>query len=178
MLDLVKQEYDRTTKFIEGMVGISTSVRGWAVTVWGGLMTIAFTQKLPALALIAILGVIAFGVIDAYHTALYRQALSRARRLERITAKYYEALARGRDQPKAWSRASASLAANRFGFYSNLRAFRPLDLLGAAPRVFTVMYALLALAALAGALAIPTLSATAPPAAPSPSPSPSAPSAP
>ncbi|TMD13589.1 MAG: hypothetical protein E6J00_08050 [Chloroflexi bacterium] len=167
MLRLVELEYARTTKFIEGSVGITTSVRGWAITVWAALIGVSFTQRLWALALLAAITILSFAVVDAYQSSLYAQALLRARTLERITAKHFDALARGKDNPRFIAEADAALASNKYGFYSNLQAFRWRDLFHLRYRIFLVAYGTLALVAVICALLVLVIPA---PTIPTPSP--------
>jgi hypothetical protein len=161
MLRLVELEYERTTKFIEGSVGLTTSIRGWAITVWAALIGVAFSQRVWELPFLAVIAIAAFAVVDAYYSSLYKQALLRARALERVTGKHYDALARGKDNPRAMAAAAASLAANSYGFYTNLRALRPRDLVSKAPRVFLAVYSVLAVAAIVSAPLVATLPSSA-----------------
>lgn len=171
MLRLVELEYERTTKFIEGSVGITTSIRGWAITVWAALIGVSFTQRLWPLALLAAITILAFAVVDAYQSSLYEQALFRARSLERITAKHFNALARGGDNPRFVAEADAALASNKYGFYANLQAFRWRELFNVRYRIFLLAYGTLALVAVICAvliLVIPAAAVSTPTATPSP----------
>lgn len=152
LLRLVELEYERTTKFIEGSVGATTQVRGWAITVWAALVGLAFSTRVSSLALLAVVALIAFVFADAYYSALYQQGLRRAHELERITKQHFDALARGSDNPRVVSAANAALAANRYGLYSNLHSVRVRDLLAARPRVFMWVYGALTIVALLSAV--------------------------
>src|SRR5439155_1822871 len=140
-------EYERTTKFIEGSVGIATSLRGWAITVWAGLIGLAFTAKTPLLALLALVAVAAFAVVDACYSSLYQQTLRRARELERITNEHFDALARGADSPRALVAADSSLAAHNYGLYTNMRAISFRDSIRGKPQRFIYIYGALAVLA-------------------------------
>jgi hypothetical protein len=169
MLRLVELEYERTTKFIDGSVGTTTSLRGWAITVWAGLIGLAFTTKTPLLAFLAVVAVLAFAVVDAYSSSLYQQTLRRARELERITNDHFDALARGSDNPRVQTAADASLAAHNYGLYANMRAVRFRESILVKPQRFIAIYAVLAAVAIVSGL----IAAAAPPAS-SPAPLPTA----
>lgn len=173
MLRLVELEYDRTTKFIEGAVGTTTSLRGWAITVWAGLIGVALSAKLPSLTVLAVLAVIAFAFVDFYYTSLYQQTLRRARQLERITNEHFDVLARGADNARLKPEADAALAAHSYGLYTNMRAVGRRELLDSLrrPQMFFWIYvSLAATALLIGLLAqtFPTASSSTPSAVPTP----------
>lgn len=154
LLRLVEVEYDRTSKFIEGTVGIVTTVRGWAVTVWLALLGAALSEKLWEISVLAAVAPLVFMLVDAYHGSLYNQALLHAKDLERITGRHYAALSRGAAHSYAELNAQVALASHKYGLYSNLREFRWSDLLRSRPRVFVrvfypVMIALGAVVAIA-----------------------------
>lgn len=167
MLRLVELEYDRTTKFIDGWVGVTTSLRGWAITVWAGLIGIAFSAKIPALALLAVAAVVAFALVDAYYSSLYQQTLRRARELERITNQHFDALARGGDNARLGAAADSALAAHSYGLYTNMRAASVRSALQNPQRFFWIYAALAALAIVATVAAAAAPSVTSGPALPS-----------
>ncbi len=148
MLQLVEAEYDRTTKFIEGTVGTTTSIRGWAITVWAALLGAAFSTKLPVLAYLGFLAVVAFALVDTYYSSLYVQTLTRARELERITNEHFDALARGEDNPRLRPAADAALAAHSYGLYTNMRVVA-----WKKPQMFFWIYMALALIAIVAGVA-------------------------
>ncbi len=136
MLRLVELDYERTSKFIEGIVGTGATIRGWAITIWVALLGAAVDRKLWELAALGAVVILVFGLVDGYHASLYRAALDHAMRLERITRDYYAMIGRGTDDPDAELDLRAELESHRFGYYSNLRRFELRDLRNARPWVF------------------------------------------
>ncbi len=128
LVRLVELDYERTAKFIEGVIGTSAAIRGLLVTAWLAVVTLAVNTSRWALAAVSLAVVIVFGLVDAYHSWLYHQALQHAIELESISRTYYAALARGGDDPDAEEDLEVHLQAHRLGVYSNLRRFRMKDL--------------------------------------------------
>lgn len=152
MIRLVELDFDHTTKFIEGSVSTTTSLRGWAITVWAALIGVAFSQRLWVLAALAAIAIAAFAIVDAYYLFFYWQALFRARLLEDVTAKHYDALARGTDNPRTIAGADLALTTNRYGIYRSLRDLRFSHLLTVKPRTFLIVYAILIAVAIISAV--------------------------
>jgi hypothetical protein len=157
LVRLVELDYERTSKFIEGMVGTSATTRGWAVTVWLAVLGIAVNQRLWALGLLGTAAVFVFALVDLYHSRLYEEAEIHAAAAERISRLRYKRFSRGADDKYAASDAENALRAYSFGVYSNLRAFawRWNLLRGARPYlVFRAMYPFMAAVGVVVALAI------------------------
>lgn len=176
LLRLVEQDHAQTGEFIRSVVGTSATIRGWAVTIWLGLLGFAFDRELPGLAVLAVVVVGAFATIDAYHAHLYVQALSHATRLERIVAAFYTALALSEDDPDALGDFHDELESFRPGLYGSFRKMRGAEpagqrrartrvfrtaiaaivlVRGARPRIFfRVLYPVLFLVACGSAVAI------------------------
>src|SRR5712691_1453382 len=152
---LVELEYDRTSKFIEGVASQGSTVRGWAVTVWVALFGVAFSQRLWPAALLALAAIVVFVLLDAYLTALYEQALSRARQLERIVGLQYSFLARGADDPSLEEQAFVALAAHKYGLYSGLRTVHFQDLMKMRKNMFLrIVYPTMGLLAIASSVVV------------------------
>jgi len=153
LVRLVELDYERTAKFIEGVIGTSAAIRGLLVTAWLAVVTLAVNTSRWALAAVSLAVVIVFGLVDAYHSWLYHQALQHAIELESISRTYYAALARGGDDPDAEEDLEVHLQAHRLGVYSNLRRFRMKDLRFARPRIFfQILYPALAVTSVAVAV--------------------------
>lgn len=101
LVRLLEREYDNTTTFIQGVVGTSFTIRGWAVAAWGALLGIAADQSSWEFALFALLAVAGFATVDAYHSWLYAVALTYSTSLERATSTYYKLMLRGEDDQDA-----------------------------------------------------------------------------
>lgn len=155
LLRLVELDYERTSQFIQGVVGTSATIRGWAITVWLALLGFSLDRSVSALAFLAASVVPVFGIVDLYHTWLYREALNHARSLERITSSYYNAMGRGGGGTDLDLLADLQeeLESHRFGMYSRMGPFR-FRLFAARPYVFfRFLYpALLVVAIAAGIL--------------------------
>jgi hypothetical protein len=136
LMALVQVDYERTAKFIESIVGVETTIRGWTVTLWLGLLGFCFSRSLWELGVLAVVVTAVLALIDAYHATLYAQALRHARALEDISAMYFGSLNYGDDDPDAPEEIRVRLAGHRFGLYSNLRAFQVRDVRFARPAVF------------------------------------------
>jgi hypothetical protein len=153
LVRIVELDYDRTSKFIEGVIGTSAAIRGLLVTAWLAVITLAFNTSRWTLAVVSFAVVVIFGLIDAYHSWLYDQALRHAIDLESVSGGYYGALARGGDDPDAEDDLQAHLQAHRFGVYRNLRRFRMRDLRFARPKIFfQVLYPALLVASVSAAV--------------------------
>ena len=96
---LLEREYDTTSKPVPGVVSNSFTIRGWAVTTWGVLLGLAANGSSWEFAVFALLVVIGFAAIDAYHSWLYAVALSYITMIERGISAHYKAVTRGDDDP-------------------------------------------------------------------------------
>jgi hypothetical protein len=141
LIRIVELDYERTSKFIEGVIGTSATIRGLLVTAWVAVITLAFDTSRWALAAVSFAIVVIFGLLDAYHSWLYQQALGHAAELEEVSQTYYGALALGADDPDAEFDLQVALQTHRFGIYSNLHRFSAGDLREVRPRIFfAVLY--------------------------------------
>ncbi|MGI8810694.1 MAG: hypothetical protein ACR2KK_23160 [Acidimicrobiales bacterium] len=155
LVNLIDLDYQRTTAFIESIVGTGTTIRGWGVTLWLGLLGFAIDRHRWQLAMLAGVVTVAIALADAYHASLYRQALDHARMAENISARYFALLNHGDDDPDAESDLRVQLAGYRYGLYTNLWKFRLRDAWNCPPVVFfRVIYPLLVAGAGAAALYI------------------------
>jgi hypothetical protein len=153
LVRLVERDYDQTSEFIRSVIGTTSTTRGWAVTVWLALLGVSIQQSNPALALLAGFILIPFGLLDAYHSWLYSEALDHARGLERLAASYYLALEKGEDDEDLVLDFEERLGAHSFGLYRNFKRFQLPEIRAARPRlVFAYFYPGLLGAALLAAL--------------------------
>ena len=135
LVRLLERDYDQTGEFIRSLVGTISTTRGWAVTVWLALLGVAVQQESPGLAVLASVALVPFGLLDAYHSWLYSQALRHARRLEQLSADYYRAVERGEDDEELLLDFQTGMAAHRFGLYSQFRRFSLPELRTARPQI-------------------------------------------
>jgi hypothetical protein len=155
LVRLLERDYDQTGEFIRSLVGTVATTRGWAVTVWLALLGVAIQEDSPALAVLAGFVLVPFGLLDAYHSWLYSQALRHARGLEQLSADYYRAVERGNEDEELELDFEAGMAAHRFGLYSHFRRFSLPELRAARPRlVFQWFYPGLVCAAILAAILI------------------------
>jgi hypothetical protein len=153
LVELIDMEYERTSKFIDGVTSTTATIRGWAVTIWLAVLGVAFSQSLWELGLLAIVVALVFYVIDGYHAWLYGEALARANDLERITAANYDSYGRSAGDAEADTDLRVRLEAHRFGLYRNFKQFVPRDLWYVRPTVFfRLFYPLLVVGGIAAAL--------------------------
>ena len=158
LVRLVERDYDQTGEFIRSLVGTISTTRGWAVTVWLALLGVAVQQDSPGLAVLASVALVPFGLLDAYYSWLYSQALRHGRELEQLSADYYRAVERGDDDEELLLDFETGMAAHRFGLYSHFRRFSLPELRAARPRlVFQWFYPGLVLAAMGAASLIALL---------------------
>lgn len=141
LLRLLERDYDQTSEFIRSVVGTTSTTRGWAVTVWLAILGVAIQQSEPALAVLASAVLLPFGLLDAYHSWLYGQALHHARSVEQLTAAYYRAVESGDDDEDLWLDFETDLATHEFGLYGHFRRFQLPEIKAARPElVFRYFY--------------------------------------
>ncbi len=149
-LQLLEADYERTTKFIEGVVATGATIRGWIITLTVALVGVAFERHLWQMGVVAIVLVVMFGLVDAYHAWLYASALRHASHIEKTLGLYYASLASDGD-PDVRLAFDVELRLHRFGPFSNLRRFGLRSLLDVRPRfvIVTLYLTLLGVAATA-----------------------------
>jgi hypothetical protein len=158
MLRLSQLDYERTSQFIDAQIQMSSTIRGWAVTLWVAAVGFALDRHNSTLALIAAVSVIVLGLVDAYYWALYIQARDHGESLEQITSMYKRFLSRGDDSSRAEVEFDAKLVAYSFGLLQVLRSVEARHLLIAFRRpVYIALYLILPALALLVAALIPTL---------------------
>jgi len=151
LVALVETDYTTTRELIDGVVRTSVELRPVGMTAIVALLGFAVSEPNFALALGGLVATTLFGLLDAYHGALYAQALDRANGLERLLRLRYKALEQGREE--AIETLDAALAGHRFGQYLDLDPVNWEGMLNARPRVLlAVLYGSLALFSL-GAMA-------------------------
>lgn len=155
LVRVIELDYERTSKFIEGVIGTSATIRGLLITAWVAVITLAFDTSRWTLAATSFAVVVVFGLVDAYHSWLYNQALGHAVELEELSQKYYRALSKGADDPHAETNLRVRFQDHRFGIYGSLGKFNwKKDLRSARPKIFfQVLYpGLLAVSLIASAV--------------------------
>lgn len=152
MLDLVEIDFGATNSFISGVLATATTVRGWAITICLALAGLGVQQSSWEFGVLALVVAILFGMIDAYHLELYRQAMAHARSLDRLYAEYYGALSRAELVPISGSDLEIELDSHQFGLYRKLSGFEFRRLLKGFSGLFAFVY--LALVALSAVLIV------------------------
>lgn len=155
LVRIVELDSERTAKFIEGVIGTSATLRGILLTAWVAVITLAFDTGRWTLAAASFGIVVVFGVLDAYHSWLYYQALGHAVKLEELSGWYHRALAKGLDKPRDDIDFQVKLQDDPFGLYNSLQGkFTWKDLGKARPQIFfQVLYpGLLAISIIASAV--------------------------
>lgn len=155
LVRLIERDYDQTAEFIRSVTGTTSTTRGWAVTVWLALLGVGIDHSSVGLALLAAFILAPFGLLDAYHSWLYGQALRHARGLEKLTTAYYSAVELSKDDEDVGLDLEEALGAHKFGLYRNFRRFQIPEIKSARPQlVFRWFYPGLAAAAAVGAILI------------------------
>ena len=158
LVRLVERDYDQTAEFIRSVVGTTSATRGWGVTVWLAVLGLAIDHSSIGLALLAAFLLFPFGLLDAYHSWLYSEALKHARALEQLSASYYTAVESGSDDEDLLFDFEAILGSHRFGLYRNFQRFQWPEIRVARPQlVFRYFYPGLLIASLISALLIGVL---------------------
>lgn len=155
LVRIVELDSEKTAKFIEGVIGTSATLRGILLTAWVAVITLAFDTGHWTLAAASFGIVVVFGVLDAYHSWLYNQALGHAVKLEELAGLYHRALSKGLDKPRDDADFLVKLQDDPFGLYNNLQGkFTWKDLGKARPQIFfQVLYpGLLAISIIAAAV--------------------------
>lgn len=148
MLDLVKLDYDRTSEFMRGVLATATTIRGWAITIWGALAALSVQQDQAILSALALVVAVGFYMADLHHFELYRQALGHIQSLERLYADYYGALSRAEFDEDAFHEFLIDLEAHQSGFYRRLKPFSAKKSLETPPP-FVAVYGVLIVASAA-----------------------------
>ena len=158
MLRLAQLDYERTSNFIDAQVQMSSTIRGWAVTVWVAVVGFSLDRHNSTLALIAAVSVVVLGLVDAYYWALYVQARDHGENLEQITSMYKRFLSRGSDSARAEIEFDAKIVAYSFGLLQSLHPVDPKHLLLAFRRpIYIALYVVLPALAILVAILIPSL---------------------
>jgi hypothetical protein len=133
MVRLLEADKAEATGFLRGVLATAVAIRTAGFTAWLTLLGFSIQQELPGLAVLAVLVIVTFGVVDAYHGWLYSQAFWRVRQVEEILGRYYTALGQAADDPDALDDFRADLYAHRFGTYNGFEKFRVNSLASARP---------------------------------------------
>jgi len=146
-LHLLEVDYERTTKFIEGVLSTSSSIRGWTITLTVALLGIAFERQSWMLGVGAVLLILMFALVDAYHSWLYSDLVKHVHYVEKTLGLYYASLASDGDADVRLE-FDVQLRMHRIGPFQSLRKFSLARLLDARPRILlvTLYGALLAIA--------------------------------
>jgi hypothetical protein len=160
LIRLVESEIEGLRSLMAGVLTAGNTVRVAGIAVWSAAIAAAIVNDEPLLAALAVVALLAAGLVDAYHGHLYAAVLGELSEDERIINRYYELLGRYPTDQRRSDKLDEILAGHRFGIHSKLR--RPTlhpglsavpFLLSSRPRiVFVVLYP--ALATLGAASAI------------------------
>lgn len=81
-LRLLEDELEALHAGISAHDGRISQVKGWCVTVTAGLLALAITQQLPALAFCAAFAVLAFWMADSHLASIQRVLIRREQKME------------------------------------------------------------------------------------------------
>lgn len=154
LVRLLEADAERTSSFIEGVVGHGFTIRGWAITVALALVGFAFDRSQWELAAVGLGVTCVFGFVDVYHSWLYTKALEHRANLERILGAYYATLTQGVDDPAPAERFAVEADTLHYGLAANLERFTLGSWARVRPRpVLLGVYGVVAAIALAATLA-------------------------
>lgn len=152
LVELVRVDYDATQRALSGFVTSGGQLRAIGIGAWGVVFAVAVSAESGLVAAVAALLAAGFAIIDGYHSALYRQALERARDLEDLLGDYHNSLGIHANNPSRVSRTQARLEQHRFGVHRGMRPINQMKLwwLPRPVRVTWIYVVLIALAISAG----------------------------
>jgi hypothetical protein len=127
LLELVRADYTATQQALSGFVSSGGQLRAVGIGAWGVVFAVAVQAKSAAAAGVAALLAAGFTIIDGYHSALYRQALTRARNLEDLLGEYHNSLGIHAANPRKALIARARLEQHRFGVHRNMTPIHKMD---------------------------------------------------
>lgn len=157
LMELVRLDYDTALRSMSGFITTAGQLRGFGITAWSVVLGLAVRDASVALSILAAFVLLTFWYADAYHSALYRLALSRALELEKLLAAYVDRLGIDADDEHAVAVMVSRLESHRFGMHRWLRPVTAKDMLRSRPKaVFRVIYPALLLSALGVLLASAT----------------------
>jgi hypothetical protein len=149
LVGLVRLDYDATLRALSGFVTAAAAVRAVGIATWGVLIGLAIRDDNQPLCLLAAGATLMFTFIDAYHSALYRRALSRAIWIESLLNDYAETLGIYADDIDSVDDVRARLEMHPFGVNRTMRRVAFTDLFDAQPwPVFMVLYPVLVVVSL------------------------------
>lgn len=156
LVRVLKLDYEKTTKLIEGIVSSSFTIRGWGIALISALIGLTFQAQRWEIAGLAIVVTFLIAFVDGYHSWLYAKVLRHAQNVEHVLGLYYASLARGEDDPDARRDFEVAILAHQFGRFAEIQKFRLSALREARPRlIILILYVtLLACAMVSGALVI------------------------
>jgi hypothetical protein len=139
LVRVLEVDYEKTTKLIEGIVGSSFTIRGWAIALISALIGLTFQTQLWQIAAVGIIVTLLIAFIDAYHSWLYASILLHAQNVEHVLGLYYASLARGEDDPEAGREFEIALLAHQFGRFAQIQKFHLGALRDARPRLIILI---------------------------------------
>lgn len=121
LIELVLSEMEGLRALVSGVLSAGNAVRIAGIAVWSAAIAGAIVNDEPLLSALAVMALLAFSLVDAYHGHLYASILDELIRDERIVNRYYEALGRYGGDERRLKRLDERLANRRFGVHSKLR---------------------------------------------------------
>ncbi len=125
LVRLVELEIEGMRWLVASVLSTGNTVRVAGIAVWSAAMGGAIINDAPLLALLGIVGLGAFAIVDAYHGHLYASVLKDLIRNERIVDRYYVLCARYPGDERRAAALDRILASRRFGVHEKLRGRAP-----------------------------------------------------
>ena len=81
-LELLQKEIDEIQVKISDYDNTSFKIKGWAVTIWSGIVVWGISQKSPVVSLISIIAISGFWILDTYFKIYQNRSMYRMGRIE------------------------------------------------------------------------------------------------
>lgn len=81
-LELLQKEIDEIQGKISDYDDTSFKIKGWAVTIWSGIVVWGISQKSPEILFISIIAILGFWILDTYFKIYQRRSMFRMGKIE------------------------------------------------------------------------------------------------
>jgi hypothetical protein len=121
LVRLVELEIEGMRALVSSVLSTGNTVRVAGIAVWSAAMGGAIINDEPLLALLGIVALSGFAIVDAYHGHLYANVLAELIRNERIVGRYYELCGRYAGDARRTEALDRLLTSRSFGIHTKLR---------------------------------------------------------
>lgn len=121
LVRLVELELEGMRALVSSVLSTGNTVRVAGIAVWSAAMGGAIVNDEPLLALLGVVALSGFAIVDAYHGHLYASVLAELVRNERILGRYYALCGRYAGDSRRTATLDELLASRSFGIHTKLR---------------------------------------------------------